>query len=161
MTYAALLSLAILRDDFSKLDRPGIVTFLRSCQRHDGRWLYSMIITRHTLNCLLSFSTVPGSIESDSRTLYCAFAISSMLNDWSGVDIDRAVGFLETCRVNSRLFGRLSPFIKITSSRLMKVVTANLPSVRHKVRQKVSGQYIHLFTTKQEEQRTLPSPPLH
>ena len=37
MTYAALLSLAILRDDFSKLDRPGIVTFLRSCQRSDGR----------------------------------------------------------------------------------------------------------------------------
>jgi len=36
-TYAALLSLAILRDDFTRLDRQGMVAFLRSCQRQDGR----------------------------------------------------------------------------------------------------------------------------
>lgn len=37
MTYAALLSLAILRDDFARLDRAGLVQFLRACQREDGR----------------------------------------------------------------------------------------------------------------------------
>ncbi len=37
MTYTAILSLAILRDDFSQLDRPGILRFLKSCQRDDGR----------------------------------------------------------------------------------------------------------------------------
>ena len=37
MTYTAILSLAVLRDDFSRLDRPGIVAFLHSCQRPDGR----------------------------------------------------------------------------------------------------------------------------
>lgn len=37
MTYTALLSLAILRDDFTELDRSGIVKFLRACQREDGR----------------------------------------------------------------------------------------------------------------------------
>jgi geranylgeranyl transferase type-1 subunit beta len=37
MTYTALLSLAILRDDFSKLDREGLLQFLRACQREDGR----------------------------------------------------------------------------------------------------------------------------
>jgi geranylgeranyl transferase type-1 subunit beta len=37
MTYTAFLSLALLRDDFSRLDRAGIVTFLHSCQRQDGR----------------------------------------------------------------------------------------------------------------------------
>jgi hypothetical protein len=37
MTYTALLSLSILRDDFSRLDRPGILKFLRACQRADGR----------------------------------------------------------------------------------------------------------------------------
>jgi hypothetical protein len=37
MTYTALLALAILRDDFSKLDRPGLVKFIRACQRDDGR----------------------------------------------------------------------------------------------------------------------------
>lgn len=46
-----------------------------------------------------SFSTVPGSNESDLRTLYCAFAISSMLNDWSGVNVPRAISFINTCRV--------------------------------------------------------------
>lgn len=37
VTYTALLSLAILRDDFTRLDRPGLVKFLGSCQRPDGR----------------------------------------------------------------------------------------------------------------------------
>lgn len=32
------------------------------------------------------------------RFLFCACAISYMLNDWSGVDIDRAVQFVKTCR---------------------------------------------------------------
>ena len=47
-----------------------------------------------------SFSTVPGSNESDLRTLYCAFAISSMLNDWSGVNVPLAISFINTCRVS-------------------------------------------------------------
>ncbi|KAF9483403.1 terpenoid cyclases/Protein prenyltransferase [Pholiota conissans] len=92
MTYTALLSLAILRDDFTKLDRPGLLTFLRACQREDG-----------------SFSTVPGSNESDLRTLYCAFAISSMLDDWSGANVPRAVSFIETCRTYEGGYGQ-SPF---------------------------------------------------
>jgi len=89
MTYTAFLSLAMLRDDFSKLDRPGIASFLRSCQRQDG-----------------SFSTVPGSIEFDLRTLYCAFAISDMLNDWSGIDIDSAVDFISKCRTYEGGYGQ-------------------------------------------------------
>ncbi|KAF8158421.1 terpenoid cyclases/protein prenyltransferase alpha-alpha toroid [Crassisporium funariophilum] len=93
MTYTALLSLAILRDDFSRLDRQGIVTFLRSCQRpEDG-----------------SFSTVPGSNESDLRTLYCAFALSSMLHDWSGVNVPHAVEFIGKCRTYEGGYGQ-SPF---------------------------------------------------
>ncbi|EEB90438.1 hypothetical protein MPER_11355, partial [Moniliophthora perniciosa FA553] len=59
MTYTALLSLAILRDDFSRLDRRGLVEFLRACQTENG-----------------SFTTVPKSGDTDLRTLYCAFAIS-------------------------------------------------------------------------------------
>ncbi|KAF5315135.1 hypothetical protein D9619_007231 [Psilocybe cf. subviscida] len=89
MTYTALVSLAILRDDFYKLNRKGLISFLRSCQRTDG-----------------SFSTVPGSNESDLRTLYCAFAISSMLNDWSGIDVERAVSFIATCRTYEGGYGQ-------------------------------------------------------
>lgn len=38
MTYTALLTLAILRDDFSRLDKHGILVLLKSCQREDGRY---------------------------------------------------------------------------------------------------------------------------
>ncbi|KAJ8474160.1 hypothetical protein ONZ45_g16047 [Pleurotus djamor] len=92
MTYTAMLSLAILRDDFSKLNRQGIVRFLRSCQREDG-----------------SFATMPGSAESDLRNVYCAFAISNMLEDWSGIDVDRAKGFIASCRTYEGGYGQ-EPF---------------------------------------------------
>jgi hypothetical protein len=37
MTYAAILSLAILRDDFSRLDKTGLQKFVARCQNPDGR----------------------------------------------------------------------------------------------------------------------------
>ncbi|KAH9850205.1 terpenoid cyclases/Protein prenyltransferase [Lenzites betulinus] len=80
MTYTALLSLSILRDDFGKLNRPGIIRFLNGCQRKDG-----------------SFSALPNGGESDLRMLYCAFAISSMLDDWSGIDVGSAVAYIRAC----------------------------------------------------------------
>ncbi|RXW23783.1 hypothetical protein EST38_g2068 [Candolleomyces aberdarensis] len=91
MSYTALLTLAMLRDDFSNLDRPGLVKFLKSCQKEDG-----------------SFSTVPGDGESDLRTLYCAFAISSMVNDWSGIDVDRALTWVASCRTYEGGYGQAS-----------------------------------------------------
>ncbi|KAG6882126.1 hypothetical protein C0992_012665 [Termitomyces sp. T32_za158] len=42
MTYTALLSLAIFRDDFSQLDRKGLLAFIRTCQRDDGRQVLSI-----------------------------------------------------------------------------------------------------------------------
>ncbi|PFH54021.1 hypothetical protein AMATHDRAFT_53784 [Amanita thiersii Skay4041] len=89
MTYTALLSLAVLRDDFSKLDRKGLINFLRSCQKEDG-----------------SFSTIPNGGETDLRTLYCAFVISMMLDDWSGIDIPRAISFIKKCRTHEGGYGQ-------------------------------------------------------
>ncbi|KAH8086008.1 terpenoid cyclases/Protein prenyltransferase [Cristinia sonorae] len=80
MTYTALLSLAILRDDFKRLEKKGILKFLRSCQRSDG-----------------SFSSLPNGGDSDLRQVYCAFAISSILDDWSGIDVDSAVKYIQRC----------------------------------------------------------------
>ncbi|KAJ6493585.1 terpenoid cyclases/protein prenyltransferase alpha-alpha toroid [Mycena vitilis] len=94
MTYTALLTLAILRDDFSKLDRAGLVKFVRACQRDDG-----------------SFSIVPGNGETDLRTLYCAFCICDMLDDWSGVDVERAMKFIGTCRTYEGGYGQV-PFVE-------------------------------------------------
>ncbi|EKM49774.1 uncharacterized protein PHACADRAFT_265451 [Phanerochaete carnosa HHB-10118-sp] len=80
MTYTSILSLAILRDDLSRLDRKGLVQFVRSCQREDG-----------------SFSALPSGGETDLRCVYCAFAISSMLNDWTGIDLNRALAYIRRC----------------------------------------------------------------
>jgi hypothetical protein len=44
VTYTALLSLAILRDDFKRLDRRSLVTFLKSSQREDGRCVRAFIV---------------------------------------------------------------------------------------------------------------------
>ncbi|KNZ78270.1 Geranylgeranyl transferase type-1 subunit beta, partial [Termitomyces sp. J132] len=46
-----------------------------------------------------SFCIVPGSNETDLRSLYCAFAISAMLDDWSAIDMRRAIGYIASCRV--------------------------------------------------------------
>ncbi|EIM86136.1 terpenoid cyclases/Protein prenyltransferase [Stereum hirsutum FP-91666 SS1] len=92
MTYAALQSLAILRDSFDQLDRDGLVRFLRACQDADG-----------------GFSTTPGCRDSDLRMVYCAFAISSMLGDWRGVDVPRALEFIWRCRTYEGGYGQ-APF---------------------------------------------------
>ncbi|EMD39652.1 hypothetical protein CERSUDRAFT_150261 [Gelatoporia subvermispora B] len=90
MTYAALLSLAILRDDCSKLNRTGIVQLIRACQHEDG-----------------SFSALPDGGEADLRSVYCAFALSSMLDDWSGIDIDRAVAYIQRCSSYEGGYGQI------------------------------------------------------
>jgi len=80
-----------------------------------------------------SFSTVPGSNESDLRTLYCAFAISSVLNDWSGVDIARGVAFIATCRVIYLFLTYQAISFTTNLSRLTKEGMGSPLFVKHKV----------------------------
>ncbi|KAL8278938.1 hypothetical protein RQP46_008607 [Phenoliferia psychrophenolica] len=81
-SYTALLILGLLSDDYSRLDREGLLRFVARCQCPDG-----------------SFSLFPGAPEEpDPRSVFPAFAISSMLNDWSACDVDRALSFLVTCQ---------------------------------------------------------------
>jgi hypothetical protein len=42
-------------------------------------------------------ATKSGSEACDMRFLYCACAISQMLNDWSGVNRDRAADYIWSC----------------------------------------------------------------
>lgn len=72
MTYSALCLLVILGDDLSRVNRKAILGSLRKLQQEDG-----------------CFSSTSDS-ESDMRFLFCACAISTFLNDWSGVDVERA-----------------------------------------------------------------------
>ncbi|KAF9649787.1 terpenoid cyclases/Protein prenyltransferase [Thelephora ganbajun] len=88
ITYTALVTLAILRDDFTRLDRPGLVTFLRSSQREDG-----------------SFTSDPTGGDTDLRLTYCAFVVSTLLNDWSGVNVEKALEFVRRCRTYEGGYG--------------------------------------------------------
>ncbi|KAK7464852.1 geranylgeranyl transferase type-1 subunit beta [Stygiomarasmius scandens] len=100
MTYTALLTLSILQDDFSRLDKAGLVRLLRACQRADGSF--------GTVPPGSGSTSAPGSVtetESDLRTLYCAFVISSLLDCWDGVDVDRAVRYVKGCRTYEGGYG--------------------------------------------------------
>lgn len=89
MTYAAILTLAILRDDFSRLDKVGLRRFVSSCQKSDG-----------------SFSAVAREPLGDLRVLYTAFVICYLLDDWSAIDVSAALEFIRRCRTYEGGYGQ-------------------------------------------------------
>ncbi len=44
-----------------------------------------------------SFRAAHAGTEADTRFVFCACAISAILNDWSGVNIDLTVSFIRAC----------------------------------------------------------------
>ncbi|GJN89162.1 hypothetical protein Rhopal_002136-T1 [Rhodotorula paludigena] len=81
-SYTALIVLGILGDDYARLDRPGLLRFIGDCQQEDG-----------------SFAQFPKCEEpGDPRSTYSAFAIASMLDNWTSIDVDRGLAFLDSCR---------------------------------------------------------------
>jgi hypothetical protein len=85
---------------------------------------------QHYIQMYSSFSIVPGNGETDLRTLYCAFCICDMLGDWSGVNIEQALKFIGTCRVNAFA---LVPAHWLIYHRRTKGVMARHPSVKLRV----------------------------
>lgn len=77
MTYTALLSLLILEDDLSRLNRVQILSSISKCQQTNG-----------------SFAASHRSKECDMRFLFCACAISYILGDWTGIDIKKAIEYI-------------------------------------------------------------------
>ncbi|EDO31665.1 predicted protein [Nematostella vectensis] len=77
MTYTALAMLLILGDDLSRINRPAIIEGLRHLQLEDG-----------------SFCPTYLGSENDMRFIYCACCISFILNDWSGINIEKAVQYI-------------------------------------------------------------------
>eukprot|EP00698_Gefionella_okellyi_P001395 TRINITY_DN11340_c0_g1_i2.p1 TRINITY_DN11340_c0_g1~~TRINITY_DN11340_c0_g1_i2.p1 ORF type:complete len:324 (-),score=44.27 TRINITY_DN11340_c0_g1_i2:105-1076(-) len=78
MTYVSLLTLRVLGDNLERVNREAILNGIRALQKPDG-----------------SFTCVLLDSECDIRFVFCASAISAMLNDWSGMDIDNAVRFIQ------------------------------------------------------------------
>lgn len=89
-TYTALCALALLRAPLDRLDRPGLMRFLRACQAADG-----------------SFSPSPGvagAFQNDTRMSYCA-AVTRAVALSGGeriedIDVGKARAFLGRCRVS-------------------------------------------------------------
>jgi len=77
VTYTALCTLRLLGDDFSRVDKKAITESLKHLQNKDG-----------------AFSPVATGSESDVRFIYCAAAISTMLQDWSGFNKEKALEFI-------------------------------------------------------------------
>lgn len=77
MTYTSLVTLLILGDDLSRVDRESIIEGVRACQNPDG-----------------SFTAMVTGCESDMRFLYCASCVSAILDNWSGMDIPRAIDYI-------------------------------------------------------------------
>ena len=76
MTYTALLSLAMLRDDFSQLDRPGILKFLAECQQEDG-WCASQKILDRIYSNVQQLASQPSPLAVN-QTSGCCIARSSL-----------------------------------------------------------------------------------
>ena len=77
MNYCALALLAILGDDYSRVNKDAIVKAMRTMQLADG-----------------SFACVAGGAENDMRFVYCACVVSYMLNDWRGIDVEKATSYI-------------------------------------------------------------------
>jgi len=77
MTYCALVCLLILGDDLSRVNKAGIIGGLRKLQKLNGSFCPS----------------IQGG-ESDLRFIFCACAISTILNDWSGFDLQTAANYV-------------------------------------------------------------------
>ncbi|XP_072022825.1 geranylgeranyl transferase type-1 subunit beta-like, partial [Amphiura filiformis] len=78
MTYTGLASLLILGDDLSRVQRSAIIQGIKALQLPDGSFA----------------ATIDGS-ENDMRFVYCACCISYILQDWSGIDQEKAIKFIQ------------------------------------------------------------------
>lgn len=79
MTYTGIAVLLALDDDLSRLDRQAIVAGVAAVQQADG-----------------SFSPTLQGCEYDMRFVYCAACICHFLDDWTGVDVDKMVSYIES-----------------------------------------------------------------
>ncbi|KAG2180763.1 hypothetical protein INT44_003770 [Umbelopsis vinacea] len=88
-TYTALANLLLLGDDLSRVNTKAIATTLKNLQQDDG-----------------SYAPAYGSSETDIRFVFCACVISHILDDWSGVDIDRATAFVRNSQSYENAMGQ-------------------------------------------------------
>ena len=55
------------------------------------------------LSVFFSYCCVPEGSENDMRFVYCAACVCNILDDWSGVDVNKAVDFIRKSQVSVRV----------------------------------------------------------
>ncbi|KAJ3256255.1 Geranylgeranyl transferase type-1 subunit beta [Boothiomyces macroporosus] len=75
-------------DGLDKINPKKLTAYMSKFQKEDG-----------------SFSPTIDSTESDMRFLFCACAISYILNDWSGINIEKALNFIKQSQNYDGAFG--------------------------------------------------------
>ncbi|CAF1294637.1 unnamed protein product [Didymodactylos carnosus] len=90
MTYTALVSLLILGDDLSRVNRQAIISTMKYLQLDNGSFVASVL-----------------SSESDLRFIYCACCISYLLDDWSGINTDTCTDYIKNCLTYEGAFGQV------------------------------------------------------
>ncbi|GAB2215573.1 hypothetical protein Droror1_Dr00019961 [Drosera rotundifolia] len=118
-TYCALAILKTIGYDLSLINFKAITKSMKILQQHDG-----------------SFMPTHIRAETDLRFVYCAVAISYMLDDWSGVDKETTKEYIRNCQSYDGGFG-LHPGVEshgggtycaVASLRLMGFLEENILS---------------------------------
>ncbi|RDX70422.1 Geranylgeranyl transferase type-1 subunit beta [Mucuna pruriens] len=118
-TYCAIAILKIVGYELSNLESESIVTSMRNLQQPDG-----------------SFIPIHTGGETDLRFVYCAAAISFMLDNWSGMDKEKAKDYILRCQSYDGGFGLVpgaeshggGTYCAIASLRLMGFIEDNILS---------------------------------
>ncbi|KAK4769478.1 hypothetical protein SAY86_027628 [Trapa natans] len=87
-TYCALAICKIIGYDLSKINSELILTSMKNLQQPNG-----------------SFMPIHTGAETDLRFIYCAAAISYMLEDWSGMNKEKAKDYILNCQSYDGGFG--------------------------------------------------------
>lgn len=82
MTYTALCCLLILGDRLARVNREAVIAGIKKLQLPNG-----------------SFNSTAEGGENDMRFVFCAASVCYILNDWSAMDVDRAVQFIKSSQV--------------------------------------------------------------
>lgn len=120
-TYCALAILKTVGYDFSLIDSHSISKSMKHLQQPDG-----------------SFMPIHTGAETDLRFVYCAAVISSLLDNWSGVDKEKAKNYILSCQSYDGGFGLIpgqeshggATYCAVASLQLMGFIEDNLVSKR-------------------------------
>ncbi|XP_015876940.2 geranylgeranyl transferase type-1 subunit beta [Ziziphus jujuba] len=118
-TYCALAILKIVGYNFANIDSEPILRSMRNLQKPDG-----------------SFMPIHTGAETDLRFIYCAAAICSMLENWSGMDREKAKDYILNCQSYDGGFGLIpgleshggATYCAVASLRLMGFIEDDLLS---------------------------------